>query len=74
MEKHKRALIILIDQDGPLANFEGGFLIQWRKNFPQAPHIPLRLRKSPKIYDDSSERFLHQPNQVVPFDTQAQSW
>lgn len=27
-------MIILLDQDGPLADFEGGFLKQWRAKFP----------------------------------------
>ncbi len=37
-------MIILVDQDGPLASFEKGFLENWRAQFPEEPHIPLEQR------------------------------
>lgn len=37
-------MLILIDQDGPLADFEGGFLKNWQKLFPKEFFIPLEER------------------------------
>lgn len=45
-------MIILLDQDGPLADFEGGFLEQWRAKFPNEIFIPLEQRKSFYIVKD----------------------
>ena len=36
--------IILLDLDGPVANFEQGFLELWQKQFPKEPFIPLKDR------------------------------
>jgi len=38
--------IILIDMDGVLADFEKGFLKEWRKKFPHHPHVPVEERKT----------------------------
>jgi len=45
-------MIILIDQDGTLADFEAGFLGIWKSKFPNRISIPLENRKHPKIYKD----------------------
>ena len=45
-------MIVLIDQDGPLANFEKGFLEQWQASFPRELFVPLEERKSFYIRDD----------------------
>lgn len=37
-------MLILVDQDGPLASFERGFLEGWRAQFPDEPYIPLEQR------------------------------
>jgi 5'-nucleotidase len=37
-------MMILVDQDGPLANFEGGFLKNWQNLFPKEFFIPLEER------------------------------
>lgn len=37
-------MLILIDQDGPLANFERGFLESWRTQFSDKSYIPLEQR------------------------------
>ncbi|HEY4486736.1 MAG TPA: 5'-3'-deoxyribonucleotidase [Candidatus Paceibacterota bacterium] len=39
-------MIILVDQDGPLANFEQGFLDGWRFQFSDELFIPLEERKT----------------------------
>lgn len=39
-------MLILIDQDGPLADFEQGFLDIWQKSFPDEFFIPLSERKT----------------------------
>ena len=40
---------ILLDQDGPLADFEAGFLERWQNAFPNEFFIPLRDRKSEAV-------------------------
>lgn len=37
-------MIVLVDQDGPLANFERGFLENWRAQFPNELWIPPEQR------------------------------
>ncbi|KAF0249631.1 MAG: 5'(3')-deoxyribonucleotidase [bacterium] len=39
-------MLILIDQDGPLADFEQGFLNNWQNLFPGEFFIPLEERKT----------------------------
>ncbi len=48
-------MIILIDQDGPLADFEKGFLEKWRAQFPHEFFIPLHQRKNFYVRDDYPE-------------------
>ena len=45
-------MIILIDQDGPLADFEKEFLKRWRKKYPNEFFVPLKKRKNFYIRDD----------------------
>ncbi len=45
-------MVVLIDQDGPLADFERGFLICWRKRFPKENYVPLARRKSFYVRSD----------------------
>lgn len=45
-------MIILVDQDGVLANFEYGFLRRWRYLFPNDFFLPLDQRKNFHIEDD----------------------
>ncbi|MCC7450787.1 MAG: 5'-3'-deoxyribonucleotidase [Anaerolineae bacterium] len=37
-------MIILVDMDGVIANFESNFLKQWREQYPGHPYIPLEER------------------------------
>lgn len=37
--------IILVDMDGVLADFEARFLEEWKKKFPNHPHVPLEERE-----------------------------
>lgn len=46
--------IILVDMDGVIADFEQGFLHEWKKKFPHHPYIPLEKRKTCRIIDDYS--------------------
>jgi len=48
-------MIILIDQDGSLADFEKGFLEKWRTQFPREFFVPLYQRKDFYIYNDYPE-------------------
>jgi len=45
-------MVILVDQDGPLADFERGFLVRFRTEFPHVPFIPYEKRKTFYIHDD----------------------
>ncbi len=44
-------MIILVDMDGVLADFEGAFLKTWRKRWPNEPFVPLEKRITFKIQD-----------------------
>ncbi len=48
-------MIILVDQDGPLADFENGFLEIWKKRYPDEFFLPLSARRSVFIEDDYPE-------------------
>jgi len=48
--------IILIDMDGPLADFDGTFLKEWKRRYPEEPHIPLRNRREFYPRDDYPKR------------------
>lgn len=43
--------IILVDQDNTIADFEGGFLFEWRSRYPNRPFIPLDERTTFRILD-----------------------
>lgn len=43
--------VILVDQDGPLADFERGFLKVWRSRYPSEDFIPLAERTTRKLRD-----------------------
>ncbi len=48
-------MIILVDQDGPLADFQKGFLEKWRARFPNEFFVPLHQRKNFYVRDDYPE-------------------
>ncbi len=48
-------MIILIDQDGPLADFQRGFLKKWRARFPKEFFVPIHKRKNFYVRDDYPE-------------------
>ena len=54
-------MIILIDQDGPLADFEKGFLDAWRAQFPNEHFVPLHRRRTFYVRDDYPKE-LRDPN------------
>ena len=45
-------MLILVDQDGPLADFESTFLNEWKKKFPNEIHIPLEERNTFYVKDN----------------------
>lgn len=45
-------MIVLVDQDGPLADFEKGFLDEWRSRFPNDFFVPIHERKTFYVRDD----------------------
>lgn len=53
-------MIILIDQDGVIADIERGFIETWRKMFPNEEYIPLSKRKTHSqraSYKEKEEKF-----------------
>lgn len=42
----KPGTVVLVDQDGPLADFEQGFLDRWRERHPDEDAIPLEDRRT----------------------------
>lgn len=60
--------IILVDQDGPLADFEQGFLAAWQREFPSELFVPIEERKSRFVDQDyplhlrpKVQWLIHQP-------------
>lgn len=45
-------MIVLVDQDGPLADFERGFLESWQHQYPGAFCIPYEERRSFYLRDE----------------------
>ena len=41
----KTRLRVLVDMDGVLADFEGGFLKKYQARYPEEPYIPLEDRR-----------------------------
>lgn len=48
-------MIILVDMDGVLADFERGFLDSYRQRHPDKPFVPLGQRTTFQVKDDYSE-------------------
>lgn len=42
----KKNMVILIDQDGVLADFEQGIIDEWRRRYPSEPFVPISERKN----------------------------
>ena len=57
-------MIILIDQDGPLADFETGFLEIWRKRYPEEYYLPIEHRKTFYIRDDYPEELKDKVEEI----------
>lgn len=45
-------MIVLVDQDNVLADFDGGFLTEWRRQFPDELFVSFEQRKNFKMYED----------------------
>lgn len=45
MSTNKRRLRVLVDMDGVIADFEGGFLKKYQEKFPNEPFISLEDRR-----------------------------
>ncbi|MFH1473257.1 MAG: 5'-3'-deoxyribonucleotidase [bacterium] len=45
-------MIVLVDQDNVLTDFDGSFLIEWRRQFPDEPFVPFERRKAFYVYKD----------------------
>ncbi|MFH1183370.1 MAG: 5'-3'-deoxyribonucleotidase [Candidatus Moraniibacteriota bacterium] len=57
-------MIILVDQDGPLADLDAGFLKVWRERFPDKPYIPLEERRSFHVSKDYPEPLRHEVDEI----------
>jgi 5'-nucleotidase len=57
-------MLILIDQDGPLADFETGFLDIWREKYPDEFYIPVDQRTAFYIRDQYPEKFKKQIDEI----------
>lgn len=51
-------MIILVDMDDVLADFDGGFLAEWRRRHPDKFFIPLEERKEFYMRDEYPEELL----------------
>ncbi|HUH06355.1 MAG TPA: hypothetical protein VML96_00975 [Egibacteraceae bacterium] len=59
-------MLILVDQDGPLANWEAGFAAAWRTSFPDLPHVAVEDRREWNIESEY-------PAEVAPLISEIQS-
>ncbi len=50
--QNPNAKIILVDQDGVLADFESEFLSRWQQKYPDLPYIPVSKRRIFFIQDE----------------------
>jgi 5'-nucleotidase len=49
-------MLVLIDQDGPLADFEKGFLDRWQAQYPDEFFVPLDQRKTLHLREEYPPR------------------
>lgn len=49
--------VVLVDLDGPLADFEGGFLKLWKEKFPHDFFVPVKERKTFYLTEQYPEEF-----------------
>ncbi len=56
--------IILVDQDGVLADFEKYFLLEWRKKYPDDFFVPLEKRQLSRVFDEYPENLRHKVSTV----------
>lgn len=45
-------MIVLVDQDNVLADFDGGFLTEWRRQFPDEPFVSFEQRRGLYVHKD----------------------
>jgi 5'-nucleotidase len=57
--------IILIDLDGPLADFEGEFLKKWKEKFPGEFFIPFEQRKTFFLNDEYPEHLRDKATAII---------
>ena len=55
--RYTPSMIILVDMDGVLADFEGGFLKKWQEEYPGEFSVPIAERKHFYISQDYPEEF-----------------
>ena len=57
-------MIILVDQDGPLADFEGAFLQAWQQRYPERARISLEARTTFYVRDQYPKEFLEEIEEI----------
>jgi len=57
-------MIILFDMDEVLADFEGWFIEEWKKRFPDTPHVQLKDRLVYGIQKQYSESLLDKIDEI----------
>ena len=58
-------MIILVDMDGALADFELGIVNGWQKRFPHIPFVPLSERKSFYVRLDYPEELRSRVDDII---------
>lgn len=57
-------MIILVDMDGVIADFEHGFHTAWRRAHPRLPHVPVEARTTFRLIDEYPAELTEQVREV----------
>lgn len=70
---HSEQPVLLLDLHNTISDFNIGFEIQWQKQHPGIPSVPLSLRNHPRVVDDYPPQLADQVKRIYMADGFIQS-